>query len=70
MVLQRKVRGRIHFTNSDRLFLIQLYRSFPSVLRVGGGPAAQRRGARVFPPEVRLAPLAEGEREVPKRSIA
>src|SRR6266480_7403348 len=33
IVLQRKVRGRIHFTNSDRLFLIQLYRWFPSVLK-------------------------------------
>ena len=29
IVLQRKVRGRVHFTNSDRLFLIQLYRWFP-----------------------------------------
>jgi len=28
------VRGRLHFTNSDRLFLIQLYRWFPSVLKV------------------------------------
>ena len=33
MVLQGKVRGRVHFTNSDRLFFIQLYRWFPSVLR-------------------------------------
>jgi hypothetical protein len=33
MVLQRKVCGRVHFTNSDRLFFIQLYRWFPSVLR-------------------------------------
>src|SRR2546426_4139113 len=31
IVLQRKVRGRIQFTNSDRLFFIQLYRWFPSV---------------------------------------
>ncbi len=30
IVLQRKVRGRVHFTNSDRLFFIQLYRWFPS----------------------------------------
>jgi hypothetical protein len=30
--LQRKVRGRVQFTNSDRLFFIQLYRWFPSVL--------------------------------------
>src|SRR6516162_7277938 len=32
IVLRRKVCGRVHFTNSDRLFLIQLYRWFPSVL--------------------------------------
>ena len=30
----QSVRGRVHFTNSDRLFLIQLYRWFPSVLKV------------------------------------
>ena len=34
IVLQRKVRGRVHFTNGDRLFFIQLYRWFPSVLKV------------------------------------
>ena len=33
MVLQRQVRGRVQFTNSDRLFFIQLYRWFPSVLK-------------------------------------
>jgi hypothetical protein len=33
IVLQRKVRGRVQFTNSDRLFLIQLYRWCPSVLK-------------------------------------
>jgi hypothetical protein len=33
IVLQRKVRGRVHFTNSDRLFFIQLYRWFLSVLK-------------------------------------
>jgi hypothetical protein len=32
-VLQRKVRGRVRFTNHDRLFFIQLYRWFPSVLQ-------------------------------------
>src|SRR6266480_3812789 len=32
-VLRRKVRGRVQLTNSDRLFLIQLYRWFPSVLQ-------------------------------------
>src|SRR6478736_7628056 len=34
IVLRRKMRGRIRLTNSDRLFLIQLYRWFPSVLKV------------------------------------
>jgi transposase InsO family protein len=33
IVLQRKVRGRAQFTNSDRLFFIQLYRWFPSILK-------------------------------------
>ena len=33
IVLQRKVRGRVHLTNGDRLFLVQLYRWFPSVLK-------------------------------------
>jgi transposase InsO family protein len=31
-VLQRKVRGRVHFTSGDRLFFIHLYRWFPSIL--------------------------------------
>ena len=33
IVLQRKVRGRVQLTNSDRLFFIQLYRWFPSILK-------------------------------------
>jgi hypothetical protein len=32
-VLQRKVRGRVRFTNGDRLFFVQLYRWFLSILR-------------------------------------
>jgi hypothetical protein len=32
-VLQRKVIGRVQFTNSDRLFFVQLHRWFPSVLK-------------------------------------
>ena len=32
-VLRRKVQGRIQFTNGDRLFFVQLYRWFPSVLK-------------------------------------
>jgi hypothetical protein len=31
-VLERKIRGRVRFTNSDRLFFISLYRWFPSML--------------------------------------
>jgi transposase InsO family protein len=33
IVLQRKKRGRVQLTNGDRLFLVQLYRWFPSVLK-------------------------------------
>src|SRR6266508_3658009 len=33
LVLQRRVRGRVQFTHSDRLFFMQLYRWFPSVLK-------------------------------------
>jgi len=33
MVLQRQVRGRVQFTNSDRLFFLQLYRWFPSIVK-------------------------------------
>jgi hypothetical protein len=33
IVLKRRVRGRVQLTNGDRLFLIQLYRWFPSVLK-------------------------------------
>jgi transposase InsO family protein len=33
IVVQRRVRGRVQLTNGDRLFLVQLYRWFPSVLK-------------------------------------
>jgi len=32
IVLRRKLHGRVHLTNGDRLFFVQLYRRFPSVL--------------------------------------
>ena len=32
IILRRMVRGRVRLTNGDRLFLILLYRWFPSVL--------------------------------------
>src|SRR6267378_596352 len=34
MVLQRKVRGRAHLTNNDRWFFVQMYRWFPSIMKV------------------------------------
>src|SRR6202142_4621559 len=34
IVLRRKGQGRVPLTNNDRLFFIQLYRWFPSVLNV------------------------------------
>jgi transposase InsO family protein len=34
IVLQRKLRGRVRLTNSDRWFFSQLYRWFPSILNV------------------------------------
>src|SRR5258705_9320803 len=33
IILRRKVRGRVRLTDGDRLFFIQLYRWFPSVLK-------------------------------------
>src|SRR3981189_3775642 len=33
IVLRRRVRGRVQLTNGDRLFLVQLYRWFPSCLK-------------------------------------
>ena len=33
-MLRRQVRGRVRLTNNDRLFFVQLYRWFPSVLKV------------------------------------
>src|SRR5450756_582130 len=34
IVLQRKVRGRAHLTSNDRWFFVQMYRWFPSILKV------------------------------------
>src|SRR5712672_4293635 len=34
IVLRRKVRGRAQLTNNDRWFLVQMYRWFPSMLKV------------------------------------
>jgi hypothetical protein len=34
MVLRRRLHGRVRLTNHDRWFFIQLYRWFPSILKV------------------------------------
>src|SRR3981189_2739042 len=34
IVLRRKLRGRVKLANSDRWFFVQLYRWFPSILKV------------------------------------
>jgi len=34
IILRREVRGRVHLTNGDRFFFVQLYRWFPSVLNI------------------------------------
>src|SRR5664280_2397036 len=34
IVLRRKLRGRVQLVNSNRWFLVQLYRWFPSILKV------------------------------------
>ena len=34
IVLRRRMQGRVRLTNSDRWFLIQLYRWLPSILNV------------------------------------
>jgi hypothetical protein len=34
IVLRRRVKGRIHPTDSDRWFLVQMYRWFPSIITV------------------------------------
>src|ERR1700746_3906494 len=34
IVLRRRLQGRVRLTNHDRLFLMQLYRWFPEILKV------------------------------------
>src|SRR5262249_48716267 len=41
-VLRRQVRGRVRLINNDRLFFVQLYRWFPSVLNVALRSHSQR----------------------------
>jgi hypothetical protein len=39
IVLRRKMQGRVRLTDSDRWFFIQLYRWFPSILKVHDHPS-------------------------------
>ena len=58
-VLRRKLHGRVRLTNHDRLFFIQLYRWFPSILKVSPARlpdvqfvrAGVRRWEFIVPPE-------------------
>src|SRR5258706_5619400 len=34
IVLRRKLKGRARLTNNDRWFFVQMYRCFPSILKV------------------------------------
>jgi hypothetical protein len=78
-VLQRKLGGRVQFTNGDRLFFIQLYRWFPSILnaiiwRTNRLPSASHaRAAWIFADLAHLASSVEeracgGERRTPASS--
>jgi hypothetical protein len=60
IVLRRRLHGRVRFTNNDRWFLIQLYRWFPSILQVLGGPETMdsRGFLRLRQPEILFARAA------------
>src|ERR1700730_587595 len=72
IVLQRRVSGRVQLTNGDRLFLVMLYRWFPSILRpsrssgqrpfcAGTGPASgDIGGGNPAPPQPHLGHAAGG----------
>jgi hypothetical protein len=66
-VLRRKVRGRVQLTNEDRLFLVQLYRWFPSVLRAITIIPARDPGALA---SVRLSPVLALEIPLRSRSLS
>jgi hypothetical protein len=58
IVLRRKVRGRAQPTNNDRWFLVQMYRWFPSILKVVTivqGAVASGRLSSLLALEIELA---------------
>ena len=67
IILQRKVRGRVRLTNSDRLFFVLLYRWFPSILKTNDRHQAGDVGALA---SGRLSALLAVEVEKPGRPAA
>jgi hypothetical protein len=65
-VLQRKVRGRVQFTNSDCLFSVQLYRWCPSVLKAVTIIRLKASCAGIVP----VSPLLALEIALPRRPAA
>src|SRR2546427_559045 len=66
IVLQRKVRGRVQFTNSDCLFSVQLYRWCPSVLKAVTIIRLKASCAGIVP----VSPLLALEIALPRRPAA
>src|SRR3954447_26899422 len=67
IILRRKVRARVRLTNGDRLFFIQLYRWFPSVLKAI--TIVRPRDSRAMAPS-RLPPVLALEIPLPWRPSA
>jgi len=70
IVLRRKLRGRVQFANSDRWFLVQLYRWFPTILKVltiirPRDPCALASGwfSQLLAPEVTIIGGAAADRD-------
>jgi hypothetical protein len=75
IVLRRKLRGRVKLANSDRWFFIQLYRWFPSILKVltvirpeTPGSLASGRLSQLLALEVTIIGRAATDRDGPSRT--
>jgi hypothetical protein len=67
IILRRKVRGRVRLTDGDRLFFIQLYRWFPTILKAI--TIVRPETPRAMAPS-RLPPVLALEIPLPWRSAA
>jgi len=67
MVLRRQARGKIRLTDLDRLFLVQLYRWFPSIVR---GPRHRSAGDGHSLASGGFSPLLTLEVPFPRRAAA